>query len=232
MATKKPASSLPTELRTERLILRQADIDSDIDCVRLNTIRINAANGDRPEVKTNVAAATRQIRYKNKVHGPSAELCTLSEPPLNIYWLSWLANEDETQDDDEDSNLVGLVGMSFRPGMPCPDLGYAVMARHHGKGYASEAGREVLRYWRDLVGVREIFAGIPTDNKASRRCAEKIGLVYGGGLIFEFGKPPDVHRADDVAYVLPGMQWREGLVARPADGWPEEEEEEHVKEIE
>lgn len=50
----------------------------------------------------------------------------------------------------------------------------------------------MLWYWRDLVGVREIFIGCPLDNWASQRCAERIGLVRGGTLTVEKGRPPDV----------------------------------------
>ena len=42
--------------------------------------------------------------------------------------------------------IVGLISLASRhPEIP-PDIGWAVLPAHHGRGYATEAAREVLRY--------------------------------------------------------------------------------------
>lgn len=184
MATKNPASSLPTELRTERLVLRPVDGDSDADCLKANYIRCNVSGGAKDDMKEG-AKGIYQIRYKHKVHGPKQEFCTFATAPPIVYWFMWLPPaEGEMREMEDLSNLAGFIAMSFREEMPYPDMGYAVVASHAGHGYASEAGKEVLYYWRDLVGVKEIFVGCPEGNRKSQRCAERIGFVRGGPMMF------------------------------------------------
>lgn len=147
----------------------------------------------------------------------------LSEAPSSIFWLMFLPDATGQLVEAEDyTNLVGLIGMNFREEMPHPDMGYVVTQAHGGHGYAAEGGKQVLSYWRDLVGVKEIFIGSPVDNIPSQRCAERIGLVRGGTLFVEGGKSPNVELEASIAYVLPGMQWQDGLIAKYGRGWSEE----------
>lgn len=222
MTSKRPASRLPTQLRTERLILRPANVDRDSDCARVNYIRCNPAGG-AGHGNSDGAEAARQLRYKNKVHGPRKELCTLSNPPSSIFWLMFLPDAaGSLVEADDNANLVGFIGMSFRQEMPYPDMGYTVTAAHAGHGYAAEGGKAVLSYWRDQVGVQELYIGCGEENLASQRCAERIGLVRAGTLLCEMGPATGVMGA--VAYVLPGMQWKEGWVITPSRGWAAEVE--------
>lgn len=215
---------LPTELRTERLILRVADVTSDADCDKLNSVRWNASGGTRNNAKATIEGR-QAFRYKNRVHGPRQDLCTLAPAPASILWLMWLPAKkngqgNEANGEQEDlANLVGYITMSFRPEMPMPDMGYITVDAHAGHGYAAEAGRQMLHYWRDFVGVREIFAGCLVENVKSQRCAEKIGFVKGGKVMCEMADG----MKEAVAYVLPGMSWKEGQVARPMKGWGPEE---------
>lgn len=222
------STPLPTQLRTERLLLRSADINNDADCDKINYIRAHAAGGPKHFIKSG-SEARQELRYKTRVHGPRQDLCTLAPAPANIFWLVWLPashspGEDQNVEEKEDlTDLVGLIVMSFRQEMPMPDMGYVTVEAHAGRGYAAEAGREVLRYWRDLVGVSEIFVGCPVENVKSQRCAERIGFVHGGTLLCEMGTPPDLRMEEAVAYVLPGMRWEEGHVVRPRRGWGPDE---------
>lgn len=224
MSAKTPASSLPTEIKTERLILRSTDLKNDTDCANINYVRCNPPGGPGHVVKYGEEAA-RMLRYKNNAHGPREELCTLTTAPESIFWLLWLPSRDKQDEIAKDlTNLVGIVGMNFRAEMPSPDMGYVVTAAHGGHGYASEAGQALLHYWRDLVGVRDIYVACPVDNKPSRRCAERMGFVYGGTMVCEEGRPPDSKYTEAIAYVLPGSGWKDGQVIRPALGWPPEDE--------
>ena len=83
---------------------------------------------------------------------------------------------------------------------PCVDspvqIGWLTLKDHQGKGYASEAAAEALRYWSEEFGAgeMEIVAVIGEGNGASGRIARKMGMEVGGG---EGGR--------DV-WVLPGMR--------------------------
>ena len=102
--------------------------------------------------------------------------------------------------------------------MPCPDIGWAIFAPYRSKGYATEAAKRVLDWWRDEVGLKEIYCGIIGENIASVKCAQRIGLVPGGifDLLLDTGKGAEMHFC--TAYVLPGMQWKGLEVVQSSSG--------------
>lgn len=95
-----------------------------------------------------------------------------------------------------------------------PDPGLAFLEPYWHRGYATEAGRAVVGFWRDEIGVREMFMGTMDNNVKSQRVAEKIGFVRAGGFDAVFGIGENQKRVSATAYVLPGMEWRD----RDADG--------------
>ena len=107
--------------------------------------------------------------------------------------------------------------MSFRPEIGFPDLGYGIRDAYQGRGYASEAGIKTVQWWRDVIGVKHIWCETLPDNAKSQRCAERIGFVRAGTLDVVFGNPPDENQrvVGAVAFVLPGMAWKEGLTIYP-----------------
>lgn len=73
---------------------------------------------------------------------------------------------------------LGICGLLEREGVDAPDLGYAFLERHCGKGYATEAAAAVLRYGRETLRLPRIVALTAPDNAASRRVLEKIGFRF------------------------------------------------------
>jgi RimJ/RimL family protein N-acetyltransferase len=73
---------------------------------------------------------------------------------------------------------VGVCGLIDREGFDHPDIGYAFLARHSGKGYASEAAAAVLAHARGAIGLSTVVAFTKPENTASRRVLEKIGFRY------------------------------------------------------
>ncbi|EED22803.1 conserved hypothetical protein [Talaromyces stipitatus ATCC 10500] len=93
-----------------------------------------------------------------------------------------------------ESKHIGLVSLILREppnGYPHPDIGYAFVPEHWGKGYATEAAIALINYARREFGVTGVFG---------RRVLEKIGLEFRGELTL---------RAFDgiqsAVYALPGM---------------------------
>ena len=204
----------PVVLHTERLILRLADPYNDKDCkdiIRLyNDPHAGLGGNAKVSIKSN-----EDVRAKHQSHGPRAELCTLAPPPYGMMFLCHLLQPGSS---DTEGDLIGAIGMSFRPEMPYPDIGYMLFLPYNGKGYASEAGKTVLQWWRDVIGVKEIFCGALEDNFQSQRLAERIGFVRAGTFNVVFGHPPDEKMATALAFVLPGMEWEEGRTIRPTIG--------------
>ena len=73
---------------------------------------------------------------------------------------------------------VGYCGPMYPDGWPEPEIGWTLIKRHHGKGYATEAARAALTYaYRDL-GWQTAISLIDDGNDASARVAERLGASY------------------------------------------------------
>ena len=77
-----------------------------------------------------------------------------------------------------DSVPVGICGLIQRENLPDVDLGYALLQRHWGQGYAQEAAATCLRQGREEFGLRRIVALTAPDNEASMRLLGKLGFVF------------------------------------------------------
>ena len=84
----------------------------------------------------------------------------------------WVVREAATA---EPLGLAGVV--PTRPGLAMPDLGYAFLARHSGKGFATEAAQAVLEHARGPLGIGQLAAITTLGNAPSQRVLEKLGFV-------------------------------------------------------
>lgn len=73
---------------------------------------------------------------------------------------------------------IGMCGLLRRDSLDCPDLGYAFLARHHRRGYASESGAVVLDHARRQLSVGRVAAITALDNVGSIRVLENLGFQY------------------------------------------------------
>ncbi len=79
-----------------------------------------------------------------------------------------------------DGTPVGMSGLIKREELPCPDLGYAFLPEHEGRGYASEAGKAAVDFGFGAKGLARILAIVRPGNDASMRVLEKLGMVERG----------------------------------------------------
>lgn len=70
---------------------------------------------------------------------------------------------------------VALIGPELCPA-PASELGYRFAKPFWGKGYATEAGRALVDYGFDVLGLERINAIAQAENAASNRVLEKLGL--------------------------------------------------------
>jgi len=73
---------------------------------------------------------------------------------------------------------IGMCGLIKRDGLEDVDLGFALLARYRGRGYAQEAAAAVLDYGRKALGLKRIVAITSPDNLRSIQVLENIGFVY------------------------------------------------------
>lgn len=77
-----------------------------------------------------------------------------------------------------DGVRVGICGLLQRDNLPEVDLGYALLARFAGLGYAQEAAAACLAHgWRDR-GLQRIVALTALENVRSIRLLERLGFVF------------------------------------------------------
>ena len=77
--------------------------------------------------------------------------------------------------------LVGCIGLHREDLAEDSDeleLGYWLGRPFWGRGLIPEAGREVLRYAFQTLGMRRVWCGHYEGNTKSRRVMEKLGFVY------------------------------------------------------
>ena len=73
---------------------------------------------------------------------------------------------------------LGICGFAKRDFLEDPDIGYALLPRYWGKGYAYEAAAAVMEYGRSVLGFTRIAAFTSEDNESSGKLLEKLGLQF------------------------------------------------------
>jgi ribosomal-protein-alanine N-acetyltransferase len=74
--------------------------------------------------------------------------------------------------------LLGFAGYQFFRTPPTLELVFGVASRRWGQGFATEAGRAVIRYGFDVLGFDGIAASADVPNAASRRVLDKLGMRF------------------------------------------------------
>lgn len=72
---------------------------------------------------------------------------------------------------------IGNCGLFKRPVLDHPDIGYALLPQHEGKGYAFEAASMIMQQARDLK-LQKVYAITVAYNERSKHLMEKLGLKF------------------------------------------------------
>ncbi len=65
------------------------------------------------------------------------------------------------------------------------DLGYRLMPKYWGRGYATEAAKTLVKFALETLKLKNLFAFVDPDNKASIRVLEKSGLQSESRFLYE-----------------------------------------------
>lgn len=76
--------------------------------------------------------------------------------------------------------LYGGVGLTVEEQHSRAELGYWIGFPYWGRGYATEAAREIVRHGFEELKLNRIFAGVFAGNETSVRVLEKLGFKYEG----------------------------------------------------
>ena len=168
---------LPKTLHTDRLVLDLFDYsNAHYDCL-LAAMNSSTAHSDMGDygIKTPLQFDALNINFRLS---PSA--CKNNVADIDIYYL--------LRPRKDDSCLIGGISiLQLAPFLP-PDIGWCIQEPFMGHGYATEAGREVLRMAREILGIDHFRASPGIDNRRSIRVAQKIGFIEGGTATSSDGK--------------------------------------------
>jgi RimJ/RimL family protein N-acetyltransferase len=97
----------------------------------------------------------------------------------------------------ESGEFVGFVGLSVpqfeAPFMPAVEIGWRLAAEYWGKGLATEAARETLRFGFEVVGLESVVSFTVPANMRSRRVMERIGMTHDPREDFDHPQLPVGH---------------------------------------
>lgn len=151
------------QLETERLILRKISLE-DID-----DIHIYASN---PEVSKYVFWEAHETRAATEEYVKRI---------LSLYKEGKIAPWGIHH--KEDNKLIGTVDfVSWQPQHKTAEIGYALSMDYWGRGIATEAAKELIRFGMNEMGLVRIQAKALVANKGSERVMEKAGMKYEGIL--------------------------------------------------
>lgn len=68
------------------------------------------------------------------------------------------------------------------------DVGYRLIKRYWGKGYATESGKKALGYAFNVMNINELYATTHLKNQASHKVLLKLGLNYVEDFYFDYEK--------------------------------------------
>lgn len=75
-------------------------------------------------------------------------------------------------------DYVGWCGLKYTPELDEYDIGYRLMKKHWGSGFASEAAEACVKLGFQQFNMQTIVGRVMPENTASVRVLEKIGLTY------------------------------------------------------
>ena len=73
---------------------------------------------------------------------------------------------------------VGICGLLQRDTLPQPDIGFAFLARHTGRGYGYESAIAVLQHGRNILKIPVILAITAEENPTSINLLQKLGFRF------------------------------------------------------
>jgi len=74
--------------------------------------------------------------------------------------------------------LIGWAGLQYLPETDEIEVGYLLDKGHWGRGLATEAARESVRFGFEDLGIETIVGVVHPENVASQRVLEKVGLSF------------------------------------------------------
>lgn len=176
MTGNSPATTLPRELRTARLLLRRwvvADRDP-----------FAAMNAD-----------PRVMEYLPAVLGPGESDALADRIAHHFDTHGFGLWAVEIPGVTPFAGFVGLAVPAFRAHFtPCVEVGWRLAAGCWGQGYATEAGRAAVDFGFERLSLPEVVSFTVPDNLRSRRVMERLGMAHEPADDFDHPNAPPLRQ--------------------------------------
>lgn len=146
-------------VQTDRLTLRQFELtDADFMLALLNDPSFIQNIGDR-NVRT-LADAEKYIE--------NGAMASYAKNGFGLLAVT-LTETGET---------LGMCGLIKRDALEDVDIGYAFLPKFWSKGYAIEAAQGVMKFAKEVIGLKRVVAIVDPANAGSIRVLEKLGMKF------------------------------------------------------
>lgn len=164
-----------TTLRTERLLLRPWRLDDRAPFAELNADPEVMEHFPAPKTRSESDALADRIEAHFGAHGYGLWAV---EVPGSCSFAGFTGLQTVTID----NHLRGSV-----------EVGWRLARAQWGKGYATEAAREAVRFGLEELGLREIVSFTTRNNRRSRAVMERLGMTRDPRDDFEHPDIPEGH---------------------------------------
>jgi ribosomal-protein-alanine N-acetyltransferase len=152
-------------LETDRLLLRELNINDAGSFYKLN-------------LNPNVLKYTGNSAFKN-IEEAKEFLINYSDYEENGIGRWAVINKSNHE-------FLGWCGLKYDNALDETDIGFRFFEEYWNKNYATESAKACINYGFDKLGLKVILGRAMSQNKASIKVLEKIGLVF--SREFEFDK--------------------------------------------
>ena len=77
-----------------------------------------------------------------------------------------------------ENKIIGFAGLKYLPEFNETDIGFRFLPEYWGKGLASEASYEIIKYGFEKLGLEKIIGIALAENIGSCKVLKKIGLTF------------------------------------------------------
>jgi [ribosomal protein S5]-alanine N-acetyltransferase len=173
-------------LETERLILREIDASDDefiLDLLNQPSFIKYIGNRNVHNVKQAREFIETRYRASYAQHGFGLYAVELKSDFSQDLVGSTLAHARVSAFSDQSEipnpkSQIGICGFVKRDTLPDADIGFAFLPQFERKGYALESANAVMKYGKEVLGLKRVLAITTQDNESSGRLLGKLGFEF------------------------------------------------------
>jgi RimJ/RimL family protein N-acetyltransferase len=175
-------------ISTARLTISHLDPKNDKHCdfvYELNSRpEMLIAHGDKPSDAPGRESGRKFIEQSvTRLEKNGYGRYLISRKPIDQQNEGDNANHVPFYETINEHDLIGVVSMQCDrfPGAPTvPDIGFAIMAKYHRQGYATEAAQGLMKYYREERGQTRFCGFCDAKNEKSIKMFERLGFEERG----------------------------------------------------